>query len=202
MSDDTARRAAIFTDIWRQHIWGGAESRSGPGSGVARTAPLRAALEALLEREQPQVFYDAPCGDFLWMSHVRLPARTLYIGSDIVAPLIADNEARYGAPGRTFHVADIVAEPPPAADVWLCRESLFHMPFADAQRVIAHWRGSAIPIFLATTTPTIICNHDIDTGDWRPLNLEIAPFDLGPPSEYLPDAAPADPAKRIGVWRR
>lgn len=203
MSDDASdRRGAIFTEIWRKDLWQGAESRSGPGSGVARTAPLRSALEALLEREQPRLIYDAPCGDFVWMQHVRLPAAAHYIGADIVAPMIAELQQRYGAPNRTFSVADIVATPPPKADIWLCRESLFHMPLVDAQTVIAHWRASSIPLFLATTSPTVTENHDISTGGWRPLNLERAPFDLGPASEYLPDGAPADPHKCIGVWRR
>jgi hypothetical protein len=199
---ETPRRSAIFTEIWRRHVWEGGESRSGPGSGIARTAPLRAALEELLEREQARLLYDAPCGDFVWMSHLRLPAHTRYLGADIVAPMIAKNERLYAAPHRAFRVADIIAEPPPDADIWLCRESLFHFPLADAQTVIAHWRASSIPLFLATTSPTVTQNWDIQTGGWRPLNLERAPFDLGPPSEYLPDGAPADPHKCIGVWRR
>ena len=198
---NTPDRSAIFTEIWRQHMWPG-ESRSGPGSGVARTAPLRAALEAFLEREQPRVLYDAPCGDFLWMQHVKLPDRAHYIGADIVAPMIAENEARYAAAGRAFRVSDIVAAPPPACDIWLCRESLFHLTLADAQTVIGHWRASAIPVFMATTSPTVTHNDDIATGGWRPLNLERAPFNLGPPSETLPDGAPADPHKVVGVWRR
>jgi hypothetical protein len=201
-SEDSDARGAIFTEIWRKGLWQGAESRSGPGSGVARTAALRAALEALLEREQPHLFYDAPCGDFIWMQHVRMPAHTHYLGADIVAPMIADNQSRYGALNRAFHIADIVAAPPPPADIWLCRESLFHMSLTDAQTVIEHWRASTIPIFLATTSPTVTENHDVATGAWRPINLERAPFNLGPPSERLPDGATADPAKCIGVWRR
>ena len=200
MSGDN-NRSAIFTEIWRNHIWPG-ESRSGPGSGVTRTAPLRAALEAFLEREQPHLFYDAPCGDFLWMQHVKLPTRTHYLGADIVAPMIEELQSRYTTPTRTFRVADIVTNPPPPCDIWLCRESLFHLTLTDAQTVINHWRASTIPLFLATTSPTITHNQDIATGAWRPLNLELAPFNLGPPSEMLPDGAPADPHKCIGVWRR
>ena len=200
MSGDNSR-SAIFTEIWRKHIWPG-ESRSGPGSGVARTAPLRAALEAFLERERPQIFYDAPCGDFLWMQHVTLPERTHYVGADIVVPMINELQERYASPNRTFRVADIVADAPPVCDMWLCRESLFHLTLTDAQTVIAHWRASDIPMFLATTSPTVMHNQDVATGGWRPLNLERAPFNLGAPFEMLPDGAPADPHKCIGVWRR
>ncbi|QGZ95548.1 class I SAM-dependent methyltransferase [Terricaulis silvestris] len=199
--EDSDTRSAIFTSIWRKDLWQGTESRSGPGSGVARTAPLRAALEALLDREQPRLFYDAPCGDFVWMQHVRMPEGTHYLGADIVAPMIADTESRFGAANRTFRVADIVSAPPPPADMWLCREALFHLTLEDALAVVAHWRASAIPMFLANTSPTVTDNADITTGDWRPLNLERPPFNLGPATEYLPDGAPTDPHKCVGVWR-
>lgn len=200
MSGDNDR-SAIFTEIWRKHMWPG-ESRSGPGSGIARTAPLRASLEAFLEREQQELFYDAPCGDFLWMQHVKLPERTHYLGADIVAPMIEELQSKHTTPTHTFRVADIVTDAPPACDIWLCRESLFHLTLTDALAVIAHWRASDIPLFLATTSPTVTHNQDIATGGWRPLNLELAPFNLGPPSEMFPDGAPADPHKCIGVWRR
>ncbi|NEX94363.1 class I SAM-dependent methyltransferase [Caulobacter sp. 17J65-9] len=198
-----ARREAVFTEIWRDNGWGGAESRSGPGSGVARTEPFRAALEAFLARVRPRLVYDAPCGDWCWMRHVRLPEGAAYLGADIVSPMIAELNARDARPGVAFTTADVVAADPPAeADVWLCRESLFHLTLADAVRVVERWRASKIEWFLATTTPTVGLNAEMTTGGWRRLNLALAPFPLGPPLEVLPDAAPADPAKVVGVWRR
>lgn len=202
-ADDPRRdRASIFSRIWRNNLWLGAESRSGPGSGVARTAPFRAALEAWLEAERIGVLYDAPCGDFHWMAHVRLPAGARYIGADIVPEMIAGLQAEHGGLGRRFVVADIVEDSAAAADAWLCRESLFHLPLADALKVVERWRASSIPWFLATTTTGVGANADIESGGWRLLNLEAEPFDLGPPVARLPDAAPADPFKTVGVWRR
>ena len=202
MTPPERHRAAVFTDIWTRNLWGSAESRSGPGSGVARTAQFREALESFLAREKPHLLYDAPCGDFVWMSHVRLPAGVDYLGADIVAPLIAENESKHGRPGVAFAVADIVAAPPPDASAWLCRESLFHLPIADILAVLAHWRASAIPWFLATTTPLLSRNTECPVGGWRPLNLEIEPFHMGPPDERFPDAAPSDPSKIVGAWRK
>jgi hypothetical protein len=199
----TTQRANVFTDIWARNGWQGTESRSGPGSGVARTAEFRAAFELFLERERPRTLFDAPCGDFVWMRHVHLPAGTAYVGADIVAPMIIANTKAYAREGVSFAVADIVdVTPPETADVWLCRESLFHLPLADAQRVIAQWRASSVRWFLATTTPTIMQNTDIAVGGWRPLNLELAPFSLGAPLERIPDGSPADPSKIVGAWRQ
>ena len=36
---------AVFADIYRHNRWRSADSRSGPGSSLEATAPLRAALE-------------------------------------------------------------------------------------------------------------------------------------------------------------
>jgi hypothetical protein len=196
-------RTEIFERIWRENAWKGTESRSGRGSGVARTAPLRTALEAFLDEVRPALLYDAPCGDFVWMAHVRLPAGTRYLGADIVPGLIAENLRRHSAPHRRFVVADIVTDPPPPdAEVWLCRESLFHLSFADALAALGHWRSSGVGWLLATTTPTVTANVDVPTGGWRRMNLAVAPFDLGPPLATLPDAAPTDASKVVGVWRR
>jgi hypothetical protein len=197
---DRESRAEAFARIWRDNVWGDPESRSGAGSRVARTERFRAALTAFVHEVRPRVLYDAPCGDFNWMSLVKLPPGTAYVGADIVPELIASLRERYETPERTFRVADIVEDDPPPADVWLCRESLFHLPLADVQRVIEHWRRSGIRYFLATTTTAVEHNTDIAAGWWRPLNLTAPPFDLGTPSLRLEDAAPADPLKYVGVW--
>lgn len=199
--DERSRRAEVFTKIWASNTWGSEESRSGPGSGQARTTIFRAALETFLERVQPPLLYDAPCGDYQWMRLVRLPAGTRYLGADIVPPLIEEVRGRFATCGVNFVLSDIVSDPPPAADVWLCREALFHLTLAEGVAVVEHWRRSRIRWFLATTTPTVENNMEVATGGWRKLNLEIGPFDLGSPQIRLPDAAPADPAKIVGAWR-
>jgi hypothetical protein len=195
-------RSAIFSSIWSNNAWSSAESRSGPGSEIARTAAFRAELEAFLVRVGAASIYDAPCGDFNWMRLTRLPPGAAYVGADIVAPMIEQLQREYGDERRRFALADIVEASPPPADIWLCRESLFHLSFDEIRRVLAHWRASPIPWFLATTTPTVSRNINIKTGSWRQLNMEIAPFDLGLAREYLFDGSPADPHKVVGVWRK
>jgi hypothetical protein len=146
------------------------------------------------------VFYDAPCGDFNWMRFVQLQPETRYIGADIVPDLVEELRHKYGSSARDFVVADIVTDPLPEADVWLCRECLFHLPLAEISHVISRWRAARIHFLLATTTPTVATNGEVSLGHWRYLNLEAAPFTLGAPVERLPDAAPTDPDKVVGVW--
>lgn len=68
--------------------------------------------------------FDALCGDFLWMSHVRLPEDFHYIGGDIVPDLVRDLE-RYSTQSRKFIIFDVRYDVPPPVDLWLCRDCLF-----------------------------------------------------------------------------
>lgn len=56
-------------------------------------------------------------------------------------------------------------------------------------------------LVLATTTTSVVENRDISVGGFRPLNLEAAPFALGPPAYNLRDDGPRDPSKYVGAWR-
>jgi hypothetical protein len=196
-----ARRRAVFERIWAENLWGSAETRSGPGSELARTAGFRQALEGFLTDEQARFLYDAPCGDYQWMKHVNLPPGCRYLGVDIVRPLIDQLRRDHGSERVQFRAGDIVREAPPLADVWLCRESLFHLPLSSALAVVENWRASGVTWFLASTSPSVAHNHDARVGGFRPLNLEIPPFRLGAPTRLLQDAAAADPTKCVGAWR-
>ena len=105
-----------FQTIFEENRWGSTESRSGRGSTLAYTKPLRPALERYLKMLRVQVFLDAPCGDFNWMKHVTLPLGTRYIGGDIIAPLVHDLQKTYGSERYSFRAIDIVEGPLPNAD--------------------------------------------------------------------------------------
>src|SRR5579864_6662084 len=85
-----------FSKIYSDNIWGDTESASGWGSTLSYTSVVRRHLERLLADMKIETFFDAPCGDFNWMRHVRLAPQTSYVGGDIVPDLIAGLSRRYG----------------------------------------------------------------------------------------------------------
>src|SRR5262249_28445052 len=110
-----------FTNIYLDNLWENPESRSGWGSTLANTAMLRRHLGRLLANMNIKTFFDAPCGDFNWMSHVPFSEGMYYIGADLVPDLIAALTAKYGdRSGHHFCVIDIVRGTLPSADLWLC----------------------------------------------------------------------------------
>lgn len=136
------------------------------------------------------------------MARVDLPG-IAYTGADLLPELVAANAAR-AAPDRRFAVLDLTASPLPRADLLLCRDCLVHFSFADAARAMANIRRARITYLLATTFPAETANLDITTGDWRPLNLERAPFNFPPPSALLTEGCTeADGRfldKSLGLW--
>lgn len=203
---DGADAEAKFSEIYADNLWNDAESRSGPGSTMAYTASVRAALRRLLAERKVGVFLDAPCGDFHWMRAVPLPADTRYIGGDIVPALAAALQEKYGDARHAFQALDITRGPLPDADLWMCRDCFFHLSFADIARALNQLSASRIPLVLLTThivqPGAPFANRDIVTGDARPIDLRSTPFDFPEPLERFDDwIAPFAP-REMGLWRR
>ena len=173
--------AGRFARIYEIDLWAGPESRSGTGSGLAETARIRAELPTLLRRLGIRRLLDVPCGDFHWMRHVDLRG-VEYVGGDIVEAIVERNQALYDDPGRRRFVrVDLTTGPLPGADLVLCRDCLVHLSYANIARALAAVRSSGARYLLTTTFPSRDANDDSADGDWRPLNLERAPFSLPAP---------------------
>lgn len=178
--------AVIFETIHRANLWSKGESVSGPGSSLAYTQNLRLQLPTLLAQFSIRTIYDAPCGDFNWMSMIDLETpRIDYRGVDIVKFVIDQNRARFSGPRRHFEVANIIIAPFPDADLWICRDALFHFSYADILLTLQHFVSSKVKYILTTThiTRPQFENRDIPTGDYRPIDLFAPPFNL--PTDVL-----------------
>ena len=194
---------ARFTRLYETNLWDGAESRSGVGSSLAATERIRAELPPLLRRLGVRRLLDVPCGDFHWMRHVDL-GDVEYVGGDIVAGLVAENERRWGGPGRRFVQVDLTAGPLPPADAVLCRDCLVHLSYANVARALAAVRASGARWLIATTFLDLAENRDVADGDWRPLNLQRPPFSLPAPAAVLVEGCTEEGGayadKALGVW--
>ena len=198
-----ATPAQVFTRIFEHNVGRAPESRSGAGSHLAATANIRQALPELFRRYRIRSVVDAPCGDLKWMASL-LPEIDLYTGVEVVPQLVDDNRARYGTPRVRFIERDLSAEPPPAADLVLCRDCLVHLPTSLAVQALRNIAVTKARYLLTTTFPRTAANRDVLTGAWRPLNLELAPFRLGTPlesiSEYDPESSDEFADKTLALW--
>lgn len=193
----------IFARIHESNLWGAEHTRSGLGSELDSTRHLRTAIPELLHALGATTLLDIPCGDFGWLRHADLDGID-YTGADIVPSLVWLNNARYASDRRRFVRLDITNDPLPAADVVLCRDCMVHLSFANIARAVERIRASGSRYLLATTFPEHAGNEDIQDGDWRVLNMELPPFNFGPPLarivERCTEGGGTYSDKTLGLW--
>lgn len=195
------RRRSIWQRSHAAGMFGDGESVSGPGSSLVQTQAIRKRLPDLLAKLGVASMLDAPCGDHHWLSLMRLGVN--YVGVDIVPDLIDRNRRAF--PEREFRVADIVTDQLPRADLIFCRDALVHYDHASVLAILQNFQRSGAQWLLTTTFPSYDENHDIGVGQWRPLNLEEAPFLLPAPDLLLVERCTEGDGryrdKSLGLWR-
>jgi hypothetical protein len=94
----------------------------------------------------------------------------------------------------------------PAVDMVFCRDLLVHLSYADAFAALRNLRASGSTYLFTTTFTRRSRNFDIPTtGEWRPLNLQLAPFGFSEPltliNEKCTEGDGSWSDKGLGLWR-
>ena len=196
---------SVFSHIFNDRYWGDEESVSGIGSRMVQTETIRRELPRIIAEHRVKRLFDAPCGDLNWMRSVLAETKVDYAGGDIVPEVVELARQNSPEPTYQFSVFDITRDRFPAADLWLCRDVLFHLSFANIWKALENFAGSDVSMMLVTThTDERVVNRDIWTGDFRLLDLFKPPF-LLPRSMVLdrfPDYAEPMPARDMVLFRR
>lgn len=198
---DLRDRALVFGYIYRRGVWLNGKkdgALSGLGSNTEATLHLNEALSDTLSSLDITSLLDLGCGDFTWMERVDL-GNIYYTGVDIVEPLISENQRRYQSDHRTFLHLDGVIDALPPADLILCREVLFHLSFSDGKSLLANIKRSGAKYLIMTSDTATSFNADVDTGDFRNLNLLKRPFNF-PGMQRSPAIANGVPQRRMIKW--
>ncbi len=193
-----------FTQIYKNNLFEGAQSRSGEGSNLEQTAIIRKEIPGLLKQFHIKSFLDAACGDWYWMRETQLGVRS-YIGLDIVQALIDINKKKYGNETTTFKCLNLVTDPLPKADLIFSRDCLVHLSFEDSINVLKNFKNSGATYLLVTTYSQRDLNSDLETRFWRPLNLQLPPFNFPPPLYLINENCSEGDGhymdKCLGLWR-
>ncbi|MBI3162422.1 MAG: class I SAM-dependent methyltransferase [Chloroflexi bacterium] len=192
----------VFTDYYRNNFWGNPESVSGAGSTMTYTENVRNELPKLWKEYRVETFLDAPCGDFNWFQAIQRPQGMNYLGGDIVEELVRQNQEQYGDAHTRFFFIDIIKDPLPKADMWMCRDCLFHFSYGDIFKTLANFARSDIHYLFTSIHNECAANADIVTGGARQLNLLLPPFNLPAPILLIDDWIPGFTVRRMGLWTR
>ena len=195
---------SAFTPFYTKNLWGDDESVSGPGSSLKSTAKLRRELPKLLREIGARTLLDAPCGDFNWMKETHLGVEH-YIGVDVVPDLIARNQELYGNDQTEFLLLDLTRDKLPRVDVILCRDCLIHFSYRHITAAIDNFKRSGSTYLLTNSYPRWLCNEDIPTGDFRPINVREPPFNFPRPLKHIREKFKAEEVlyfgKILGLWK-
>lgn len=196
-----------FTQVYVQNFWGDKESVSGSGSNLKQTETVRTKLRTLCDELNIKTIVDAACGDYNWMKELNYPFEQ-YIGIDIVPDLITRNNRLYASKCVSFEHKNITRDELPKADLIICRDCLVHLHFDEIKAALKRFKESGSTYLLITTFTKPRPNTRIGRhGHWRPLNMELPPFNLPEPILYLnencTEANNKDSFddKCLGLWR-
>lgn len=194
----------IFTEIYKGNKWGGKDSVSGIGSDDDQTKIIANELSSLFHDFSILSMLDMPCGDFHWMKNVDL-SKIDYTGADIIEELIQKNTEKYGRNNIRFQNLNLITDKLPKVDLVFSRDCFVHFSFTDIFLSLTNVCNSQSKYLLTTTFTSIKRNYEIVTGNWRVLNLELAPFTLPRPIKTIIEGCSLSGGiykdKALGLWR-
>ncbi len=191
----------VFSEIFRGNKWEDKDSLSGPGSNLLQTEVVRRFLPLLIRELNCKTLLDIPCGDFFWMKLVEMDVE--YIGGDIIDELVKNNQKRYGSNRKRFISLDLLKDELPKVDLILCRDCLVHFSYEHIFLALKNIKNSGSTYLLTTTFIEREINENILTGLWRPINLQLPPFNLPTPIKLIDEECPVDNYrdKHLGLWK-
>lgn len=192
----------VFETIYKENHWQDKESISGTGSNEKSTVEVVRIVNQVLGERNIKTLLDIPCGDFNWMKKVKLSGID-YLGGEIIQSLIEQNSRKFSTASISFQKLNLVTSPLPSVDLILIRDCLVHFSYADIHKAISNIKKSGSKYLLTTTFPDHK-NYNIITGDWRPINLELSPFDLPPSLAIYNENCEEDSRykdKSLALWK-
>ena len=199
--------ADFFIKVYKNNLFQGDESISGPGSSLYNTESLRMLLGSFLKEKKIGSVIDAPCGDFNWFSLIDL-RDVKYTGIDVVPELIQSVAGKHADEAHTFRCMDLTKEIPIRGELLICRDLLVHLSYRLGLMVLQNLLLSK-PKYLAMTNFPGANNIDVpeDQGvlQWRPIDLEEAPYGLPSPitriNEKYAGEGGAFSNKELAIWK-
>lgn len=141
----------VFTEIYRSKKWG---DGSGGGSDN-RAKPYCDFVTRLASGYSGGTVLDIGCGDGVVASRINLGHMT-YIGVDAAQGF------------------DALTDELPPSDLVLCKEVLQHLSNDQVELLLQRTDHYPVRLFTSMTGPGT--NVDIETGDSRPVDLSLPPF--------------------------
>lgn len=167
------KRARVFEEIYRNNAW---SAGSGLGSAEETTRPYRHFLEQFIPTNRIRSVVDLGCGDWQLARLIDWTG-VRYTGLDVSG--IALERARKTAPTSfKFSQFDAFSDVLPEADLLIVKDVLQHWPIKEIIRFLPQTSRFRFSLLTNGYAATANRNSEIDLGNFRPLDLLAAPFQV------------------------
>lgn len=168
----------VFSDVYERDLWNGG---SGPGSAPENTVEYRRFLQEFLDGfDYPVKVVDLGCGDWR-IGELMDWSGVDYVGVDVVPEVVEANRRRDTPDNVSFVCLDALVDDLPEGDVLVVKDVLQHWPNADVVRLLdaaeERFTFTVVTNDVSSKSHPAKVNSDIALGDWRPVDIERAPFD-------------------------
>lgn len=197
-------REEKFKLIYKFSYWKSSTSKSfsGAGSEMNSTQNIRNDLSEFIKREKINTILDVPCGDFYWMSKMKLDYLD-YTGADVVDEIIENNK-KYEKKNLKFVKIDLIKDNLKKYDLIINRDCLVHFDNNEIIETLNNIKKSNSTFFGSTIFLEKYNNDESEKPDkWRPINLTKKPFNLPKPYKLLNDKhnSEFDKFKTFAIWK-
>lgn len=166
----------IFDDIYANNQWG---FGSGNGSLPSVTKGYRSLIEQFIVDNDIKSVLDYGCGDWQFSKLIDWHDAS-YLGVDLVGEVVDRDAETFAKAGRvSFEKITPRQTNLPAADLLIIKDVLQHQSTDDVNHFLKHVLPKyRFALITNCIEPTEDLNVEIDTGEFRPLDLRKAPFHL------------------------
>ena len=182
--------ATQFSTIYRLGIWNNLYgSGSGSGSRADITQGYREFLQHFFQEHQIKSIADVGCGDWQFTQFLNLEG-IQYTGYDVVAEVIDRNRQEFARDNVHFELYDGDFQKIAPADLLICKDVLQHLPNAlifSFFSILGKFKYSLIANGVNLKEPELNNQDRGKPGDFRPLSLRDAPFNLKAEKVYSID---------------
>ncbi len=183
---------AIFDSIYETNLWG---NGSGSGSKETLNQGYVAFLQNFMRESLISSLVDVGCGDWQFSKNIDF-SNIYYTGYDVASFVINANNAKYAKDNITFEHYDGDFSQIKSADLLLCKDVLQHLPTSKIHEFISilpKFKYALITNDIANKQIANFENKQIAPGQYRPLDLRKAPFNLNLEPVFMIKRMPAEP---------
>ena len=171
-----------FSFIYQHNAWG---YGSGLGSLPETTLEYRYFLEKFIAKHEIRSIVDIGCGDWQFSRYIYWWGAS-YTGYDVVPSLIEMNNTRFSSENIKFLQIPDNLDELLAADLYIVKDVLQHWPQKNITEFLHSIRDKyKFALITNSITPADNLNKDIRSGEYRALDLRLAPFNISAEQVFI-----------------